>query len=287
MRNPFKEYFNPKKMADICADGGSVIIDKQIHVNELKLRFLMTNGCNRNCSFCLNDFQSKPKSENEVKYLDSNIAKIALKQYVNSFKGKYPLQVYFSGGEPTLHPNLTEIMKLAKSLDCRVTLITNGKFHRSLEPELRNFSDEIHFGTYEKSQEHAEKIKRMKGLVQGIYPYADSFFIEFYSAQGIPIKVFRDFYDTSNRYEDFSKEMKKKFPEANLSFRHTGIQENRGPGCNGCTKTCITLKAAWIFPDGGSSPCPQLYKSPLSYPKTSEEWSKYFSKVEQFHKKGK
>jgi organic radical activating enzyme len=265
------------------------LIDKQIHANELKLRLLMTNYCNRNCSFCLNDFQLKPELVGEVKYLDQNIAKIAIKQYADSFKDKYPLQVYFSGGEPTLHPNLTELMKLAKSLDCRVTLITNGDFPDSLESELRASSDEIHFGTYEKNQEHAEKVKRMEGLIQGVYPNADVSFIEFYSSQDIPIKIFRNFYDSSSSdgYENFSKEMKERFPKANLSFRHTGIQENRGPGCDECKKTCVTLKAAWIFPDGGSSPCPQLHKSSLSYPKTSEEWSEYFMGVEQFHKKEK
>jgi len=261
------------------------LIDKQIHANELKLRFLMTNDCTRNCSFCLNDFQLKPKSNSEVKYLDSNIAKIAINQYAYFFKEKYPLQIYFSGGEPTLHPDLIELMKVAKSLDCRVTLITNGDFPDSLESGLKKFSDQIHFGTYEKSQKHAEKIKRMKGLIQCIYPHVDSSFIEFYSNQGIPIKIFKDFYDNSNEYEGFSKEIKKEFPEANLSFRHTGIQENRGLGCEDCAKTCVTLKAAWIFPDGGSSPCPQLYKSSLSYPKTSEEWLAYFSRVEQFHKR--
>lgn len=261
------------------------LIDKQIHVNELKLRFLMTNDCTRNCLFCLNDFQLKPKSEKEVQYLNLDIAKMVIIQYVGSFKGRYPLQTYFSGGEPTLHSDLTELMKFAKSLDCRVTLITNGDFPDSLESGLREFSDYIHFGTYEKSQKHAERIKRMKGLIQCIYPHIDSSFIEFYSSQDIPIKIFKDFYDTSNTYEDFSKEIKERFPEANLSFRHTGVQENRGPGCEDCTKTCVTLKAAWVFPDGGSSPCPQLYKSSLAYPKTSEEWSKYFSMVEQFHKK--
>ena len=154
------------------------LIDKQIHANELKLRFLMTNDCTRNCSFCLNDFQLKPKSNSEVKYLDSNIAKIAINQYAYFFKEKYPLQIYYSGGEPTLHPDLIELMKVAKSLDCRVTLITNGDFPDSLESGLKKFSDQIHFGTYEKSQKHAEKIKRMKGLIQCIYPHVDSSFIE-------------------------------------------------------------------------------------------------------------
>ena len=131
-------------------------INKQIHAHELKLRLLMTDGCNQKCSFCLNDFQSKP-SNGKMKFLDSSVAKKVIWQYADSFKGKYPLQVYFSGGEPTLHPHLTEIMEYAKSLDCRVTLNTNGNFPDSLESAFWLFSDQIHFGTYGKSKKHAEK----------------------------------------------------------------------------------------------------------------------------------
>ncbi len=259
------------------------IIDKQIHAEELKLRILMTNGCNQKCSFCLNDFQPKPEN-GKMQFLDFNIAKTAIKQYANSFEGKYPLQVYFSGGEPTLHPDLISLIKFAKSFNCRVTLNTNGRFPNYLESKLVSFSDVIHFGTYKKSTEHAEKVSRMKGLIQCIYPYMDESFIEFYSSYDLPIKVFRDFYSIPDEYPAFAKEMKKKFPNADLSFRHTGIQENRGPGCDGCKKTCVTLKAAWIFPDGGSSPCPQFYKHQEDYPKNPEEWSKYFKEVESFHK---
>lgn len=259
------------------------VINKQIHAKELKLRLLMTDGCNQKCSFCLNDFQLKPNGKKQ--FLDPDVARIAIRQYVKSFEGRSPLQVYFSGGEPTLHPNLSKLMGFAKSLDCRVTLNTNGNFPDSLESSLTTSSDQIHFGTYRKSEKHAEKIKRMEGSIQCIYPHVDSSFIKFYSSKNLPIKVFRDFYDSSEKYEQFSKEMKQMFPKADLSFRHTGIQENRGPGCNDCEKTCITLKAAWIFPDGGSSPCPQLYKSSKTYSKTKEEWSNYFETVESFHKK--
>lgn len=259
-------------------------IDKQIHANELKLRILMTDGCTRNCSFCLNDFQQKPVN-GKMKFLNPDTAKIAINQYASSFRGKYPLQVYFSGGEPTLHKELIDVMKFAKFRGCRTTLITNGEFPDYLEMPLKTYSDAVHFGTYEKSQKHAERISRMGGLVQCVYPPIDSSFIEFYSGYGLPIKVFKEFNDESHKYIDFIKETTEQFPKNNLSFRHTGIQENRGPGCNGCRKTCVTLKAAWIFPDGGSSPCPQLYKHSLSYPKTPEGWSKYFKDVEVFHRR--
>ena len=272
-------------MANPAADEISKIINKQIHANELKLRILMTDGCNKipRCSACLNDFQPIP-ANGQIQFINPDLAKIAINQYADSFKGKYPLQVYFSGGEPTMHPDLVNLMKFAQSLDCRVTLITNGIFPDSLELPLTLFSNAIHFGTYEKSQRHAKRANKMGGLIQCVYPYIDESFIKFYSLYNLPIKVFQDFYDTSDNYIAFAKEMTEKFPYANLSFRHTGIQENRGSGCNGCEKICCTLKAAWIFPDSGTSPCPQLYKHPKCYPKTSDEWLKYFEEVELFHR---
>ncbi len=259
-------------------------INKQIHAQELKLRILMTNSCNQNCPNCLNDFQKKPKKGQE-QFLKIETAKIAIKEYVSAFNKKYPLQIYFSGGEPTLHPDLTDLISYAKSFNCHVTLNTNGNFPDSLESDLKHFSDIIHFGTYKIDKKHAEKVKRMNGLIQGIYPQFNESFIKFYSSYNLPIKIFKDFYDNSNDYINFVEEITRKFPEANLSFRHTGIQENKGKGCSNCEKKCITLKAAWIFPDGGTSPCPQLYKHPIIYPKNSQEWFKYFNVVEKFHKK--
>jgi organic radical activating enzyme len=262
----------------------SEIFDKQIHANELKLRILMTDGCNRaqRCSFCLNDFQPKPK--NGMQFLNQDIAKMAISQYANLFTEKYPLQVSFSGGEPTLHPNLIDVMKFAKSLDCLVALNTNGIFSNSLEVPLMLYSDKIHFGTYEKNSEHAERVRRMGGLIQCIYPHIDQSFIEFYLRYGLPIKIFEDFNNVFGEYVKFAREMIQKFPSANLSFRYTGIQENRGPGCNGCEKICCTLKGAWIFSDGGTSPCPQLYKYKKHYPQNKEEWIDYLKEVEAFHK---
>ena len=124
----------------------------------------------------------------------------------------------------------------------------------------------------------------MGGLIQCIYTHIDQSFIEFYLRYGLPIKIFEDFNNVFGEYVKFAREMIQKFPSANLSFRYTGIQENRGPGCNGCEKICCTLKGAWIFPDGGTSPCPQLYKYKKHYPQNKEEWIDYLKEVEAFHK---
>jgi organic radical activating enzyme len=256
------------------------IIDKHIHEKELKLRILVTNICNKNCSFCLNDFQEKTPPM----FVDLEIVKYCIEFYADTFKDKYPLQVYFSGGEPTLHNDLIDMMKFAMFAGCRVTLNTNGIFSETLEENLVKYSTEIHFGTYIKSKEHAERVKRMNGTIQCIFPFVDDSFIEFYLSYGLHVKVFQDFNDYSDKYIYFAQRLTKKFNSNLLSFRHTGIQENRGIGCNECEKKCITLKAIWLFPDGGTSPCPQLYKHKLIYPKTKKEWISYLELAEQFHK---
>jgi len=245
----------------------------------------MTNYCNKNCSFCLNDFQEKPINNNNL-FLDKTIAKSAIVNYSNTFKDKYPLQVYFSGGEPTLHPNILSLLKFAKINNCKVILNTNGSFSNNKEELIMEYTDEIHFGTYEINNKHAEKVKRMKGTIQCVYssksPYVTEEFIKYYIKYGLQVKIFADFNENVLLYIYFAKIMNNKFGNM-VKFRHTGIQENRGLGCNECKNKCITLKAGWLFPDGGTTPCPQLYKFKKIYPQTNLEWINYFKVVEEFH----
>jgi len=156
------------------------MIDKQIHRDELKLRLLMTNGCNLNCSFCLNDFQPKPCDK--PLYLQASVARHAIDAYCRSVDGVYPPQVYFSGGEPTTHEDLIELTAYAKSKGCRVTINTNGHLPDYMESRLSY--DEIHFGTYRISHRHAERVRRMGGSIQCVYslrnPYVDEAFLTFY-----------------------------------------------------------------------------------------------------------
>ena len=82
---------------------------------------------------------------------------------------------------------------------------------------------------------------------------------------------------------DFIKAIKIQYPQKRVSFRHTGIQINRGIGCSGCHSKCITLKAAWVFPDGGVTPCPQEINSKKIYPQNSGEWIKAMEYIKKFH----
>jgi molybdenum cofactor biosynthesis enzyme MoaA len=256
-----------------------VILDKQIHGREIKLRLLLTDACNRTCPFCLNDFQ--PRGHH---YLPLQTALAAIAQYARIVASIAPLQVYFSGGEPTLHRYLPDLARVAKGLGARVTINTNGLFGDAVEQRLRGCYDELHFGVYEQDETLAARILRMGGSCQMVYPPANNALVQYYLQRGLYVKVFENFLEP--RHEDYLAALARWAREApgRISGRHTGTQENRGPGCDGCARKCITLRAAWVTPDGGISPCPQL-KELRSYPRTAYEWRDALRRIVTFHAK--
>lgn len=79
---------------------------------------VMTNDCNKNCFYCINSHTDKSL------YLDIHKAFENIKKCVE----KYPIrEIVLLGGEPTLHPNLLEFIKMLKTLNLRkIGLTTNG-----------------------------------------------------------------------------------------------------------------------------------------------------------------
>ena len=259
------------------------MLDKQIHGQEIKLRLLLTDACNRHCSFCLNDFQ--PRGNN---YLDLRKGAVAISHYVQTVAPIAPLQGYFSGGEPTLHRFLPSMAGLARSFGARVTINTNGLFDHSMEQRLVSRGgvyDELHFGVYEKDEALAERILRMGGSCQMVYPPADDDLVQYYLDRGLRVKVFENFL-APRFHEAYIKALVRweRLAPGRVSGRHTGTQENRGPGCDGCKRRCITLRAAWVTPDGGLSPCPQR-QDLCEYPSTKREWRAAFRRIVAFHTK--
>lgn len=263
------------------------MVDKSIHKNEFKLRLLLTNGCNRNCKFCLNDFQSKPIRN--PKYISKYTVQKATTAYKEETKGQFPIQIYLSGGEPLSHPLAHEITILTKAYDkeTRTTLCTNGDF-LSTSPHfnIRNHIDCLHISAYSKDPNTRDKAVKLNADIQCVHstsnPYVDIEFLKYYLDVGLRVKVFQDFFDNGSDYMDFINEVNHKLPKSPISYRHTGVQENRGKGCSGCDKKCITLKALWVFPDGGTTPCPQSNKR--EYPVYTTEWNTVMKQAIEFHK---
>jgi radical SAM protein with 4Fe4S-binding SPASM domain len=88
-------------------------------ISELLSGFLvLTYDCNNRCSFC---YASPAKFKKDLMDFDR------IERYFKLIKSLKIKPVGLIGGEPTLHPQLFEIIKLAKKLEFTITLYTNGR----------------------------------------------------------------------------------------------------------------------------------------------------------------
>ena len=267
----------------------TTLFDKQIHRDEFRLRILVTNGCNKKCIYCLNDFQPKPNTvATEINLSDVKEAVRAYRTIISKYDRKQLISI--SGGEPGTHKELPNILSIASEPNAKIMLNTNGlaisSFQKSIE--RNNVHVRVHL---EKINHRLLKfIKRNNCRI--VYVLTNSQikedierFVDFYAMHNLQIKLYRDFYEKDNntiqRLLSIIQYLHDKYPRHVLS-RFTGIQENRGPGCNDCPNTCLTLKALWIFPDGGASPCPQG-RFPVQYPKGNKEWLCIMESAFHFH----
>jgi MoaA/NifB/PqqE/SkfB family radical SAM enzyme len=89
-----------------CFSAGTVIL------------LTVTNTCNQLCDHCFRS--SRP---GRVSSLDLNVLRVALEIAVAEL---HPDRVVISGGEPTLVPNIVQLIRLVKSLGTRPSLCTNA-----------------------------------------------------------------------------------------------------------------------------------------------------------------
>lgn len=97
-------------------------------------QFAVTDACNAKCSFC--SFAAQPvTAANSLTDAELQNTALTPKNFVNREKACQALQalwrsgvrfVVFTGGEPTLHPHLPELIALAKQLGMQTLLVTNG-----------------------------------------------------------------------------------------------------------------------------------------------------------------
>jgi radical SAM protein with 4Fe4S-binding SPASM domain len=82
----------------------------------------ITTSCNRSCSFCPHSWgfkKDKRQKHVSLETVDNFIASI--------FKDDYKNQITLCGmGEPTMHPEIKEILHRVQSLDNKVILVTNS-----------------------------------------------------------------------------------------------------------------------------------------------------------------
>ena len=169
-------------------------MDKMIHKNEFRLRVLLTNQCDKNCIFCLNDFQAKGK-----KFASAFDVVDCLRAYGTFMKSiKQTPIVTFAGGEPGLHPMLNYILSHAKYYCHTVKVVTNGKaFYQCSLP----YVDSWHVGVTDKNQKVIDFKKDFKKDITVQIVVTDQMtivelidMVSFYYAKDIKVKLFMDFF---------------------------------------------------------------------------------------------
>ena len=104
----------------------------------MKVRLLLTDGCNAICIFCHNEGQSKPSKKFD--YLTPQAYKGILN--LLEIKQDMPTEVCLSGGEPILSPYLEEICKLTKERGIYLSIVTNGSLPQKIQ-QIIPYLDEV------------------------------------------------------------------------------------------------------------------------------------------------
>jgi MoaA/NifB/PqqE/SkfB family radical SAM enzyme len=89
---------------------------KHFHaIRPYRIKIQLTNACNARCAHC-NLYKLPPRT------LHTSIAK----ELLTSAKEMGCEEIDFTGGEPTLHPDFLDLFKIAKKLELKVKINTNG-----------------------------------------------------------------------------------------------------------------------------------------------------------------
>ena len=169
----YKEYEDLKDRENLPLNGFSnyrviddKIITKAVEINAVR-------HCNLSCRSCSH---SAPISSKQI--YDSEILERDLKSISKYLHCDY---VRLLGGEPLLHPNLLDILKIIKKSEIseKTCLVTNGLLLSKLTDEMLQFIDKIEISLYPLPEIVCNKIKQFaqyflqKGIKVNILEYSD------------------------------------------------------------------------------------------------------------------
>ena len=96
----------------------------------------LTNDCNLNCERCYYRSNFDPRKE---------LSFDQLKTLFEEWKEYNLTSIAIGGGEPLLHPNISEIIQLAKDMEFFIAVTTNGTVLKPITPNRVHISyDELH-----------------------------------------------------------------------------------------------------------------------------------------------
>jgi organic radical activating enzyme len=110
----------------------------------INIYWKLTDLCNFKCNYCLDSLHSGNYATGKIPGFSSTKDNLyflnTLKQHVNN--GKH-LNLQFSGGEPTLHPDFIYMIKSIYSNNVHIGVITNGSRGEDWWQEAINYIDTI------------------------------------------------------------------------------------------------------------------------------------------------
>ncbi len=106
----------------------------KINSKPVLCNYYVTYRCNAKCSFC--DIWEKPSPYINIENATNNLKDLK-KLGVNV--------IDFTGGEPLLHQQLNELLKIAKNLGFITTVTTNTLLYPKLAEKLKGLIDMLHF----------------------------------------------------------------------------------------------------------------------------------------------
>ena len=251
--------------------------------NSSNIFFHILTDCNLKCAHCYINKKQHGRGKLSIETI-----KLWLKIFAKrNFKKK---NLIFLGGEPTLHPNLSEAIKEAKKLNYQsITIDTNGYlffdilskttpehvdyFSFSLDGSTAQLNDKIRGeGSYNKviegikkaqakgfktsmiytvSSYNIEDIKNMFNVLKDIMP--DKFFIQIIGIRGNSAVSADNFQVNNNKWFDIVPNIAKKIAKLGISVIYPKVYLKKGEPFE-----CAGLLADnyFIFPNGRVYNCP-------------------------------
>jgi len=129
-------------------------------VHNLDRLFLIVTGqCNGRCALC-RYWQNTPSRSLSVQTIEEKVIPLIQKYHI-------PV-TFISGGEPTLHPHLPEIIKSLKKTGTIISLITNGSYLDRIFPQVYPYIDAYQFSLDAADEESYYRIRSLENFNQVI-----------------------------------------------------------------------------------------------------------------------
>ena len=122
----------------------------------LKLRLLLTSACTARCGYCHNEGQAKDRTQLSLHAITHVLDTLAAGNHNIS-------EIILSGGEPTLHPQLSEIAQRCKATGALVSINTHGAHPGLLERALPWVDElKLHIDSFDPQRQKHSNLQNKK-----------------------------------------------------------------------------------------------------------------------------